>query len=538
MGIYIYLDISKSVSHEQWSKVYKESLRLAEQLPFAELQRTEIQGINTLCITPTKEHEALHRYSKNDTSRGWIASGNYIDMTLAEDHVLYEKLVDKNEVRPDAGDAIMNRLPSFIDCDPEASEFNQVYNLWGSKTQGESYHIYLLGIACLIEARLGNKAFVYGDITRGQCRKAVKIINKYLEEPIDMPDSCYMERLADRISALPISEPEQISVFVGLYKGTKKADFGEFLKNYYSENSLNAYWKTRFDETNLWTIGFDDCFRDYLLWGFNLETLCTLIPFEKGETDCYEKFVRKIMESRLYIKNKNCKNVLEINPEDERTYGIYTLMMQILFAGAGNEHIDRYIPLEEIRASLIRGIGNKCDINKIVDEYVTEEQLTSSGTKLQKMSEEIKNPSKHESLSEIFEKIVETEKEKLQKNDYTIQKFYDLLFYETNDTVSPEITETLKFFIDSIQCFLQEDNYQKLIQDSAFLRKTWLVEQNKYYLIRDKDWEKIFTDIEENENAFARYYPIIRMQYPDSDLLNMGTALLLNDDVYEYAKNL
>ena len=154
------------------------------------------------------------------------------------------------------------------------------------------------------------------------------------------------------------------------------------------------------------------------------------------------------------------------------------------------------------------------------------------------MSEEIKNPSKHESLSEIFEKIVETEKEKLQKNDYTIQKFYDLLFYETNDTVSPEITETLKFFIDSIQCFLQEDNYQKLIQDSAFLRKTWLVEQNKYYLIRDKDWEKIFTDIEENENAFARYYPIIRMQYPDSDLLNMGTALLLNDDVYEYAKNL
>lgn len=171
MGIYIYLDISKSVSQEQWSKVYKESLRLAEQLPFAELQRTEIQGINTLCITPTKEHEALYRSSKNDTSRGWIASGNYIDMTLAEDHVLYEKLVDKNEVRPDAGDAIMNRLPSFIDCDPEASEFNQVYSLWESKTQGESYHIYLLGIACLIEARLGNKAFVYGILQEGNAEK-------------------------------------------------------------------------------------------------------------------------------------------------------------------------------------------------------------------------------------------------------------------------------------------------------------------------------------------------------------------------------
>lgn len=538
MGIYIYLDISKSVSQEQWSKVYKESLHLAEQLPFAELQRTEIQGISILCLTPTKEHEALYRFRQNDTSRGWIASGNYMDMTLAEEHTLYEKLVDKNGVQPDAGDAIMNRLPSFIDCDPEASKFNQVYNLWESKTQGESYHIYLLGIACLIEARLGNKAFVYGNITRGQCRKAVKIINEYLEEPIDMPDSCYMDRLANRISALPISESDQIRVFIGLYKGTKDADFGEFLKNYYSENSLNAYWNARFDTVKLWTIGFDDCFHDYLLWGFNLETLCVLIPFEKGETDCYEKFVRKIMNSRLYIKNKNCKNVLEINPEDEGTYGIYTLMAQILFAGAGNEHIDRYIPLEEIRTSLIKGIGNKCDVNKIVDEYVTEEQQTSSGTETQKTLEEIKNPSKHEILSEIFEKIVETEKKAIQKKDYTIQKFSDLLSYKTDDTVSPKITETLKFFIDTIQRFLQEDNYKQLMHDSTFSRKTWLAKQNRYCLIRDKDWEKIFTDIEENENAFARYYPLIRMEYPDNDLLDMGTALLLNDDVYEYAKNL
>ena len=38
---------------------------------------------------------------------------------------------------------------------------------------------------CLIEDRLGKKAFVYGNITKGQCQKAVKLANEWLEKPID-----------------------------------------------------------------------------------------------------------------------------------------------------------------------------------------------------------------------------------------------------------------------------------------------------------------------------------------------------------------
>ena len=72
---------------------------------------------------------------------------------------------------------------------------------------------YLLAIACLIEARLGTKAFTYGDITRGQCKKAVEIANEYLESPIEMPDRCDVKRFLKRVSQLPLSENEQLDVY-------------------------------------------------------------------------------------------------------------------------------------------------------------------------------------------------------------------------------------------------------------------------------------------------------------------------------------
>jgi hypothetical protein len=72
--------------------------------------------------------------------------------------------------------------------------------------------MYLLAIACLIEARLGEKAFVYGDITKGQCKKAVELANKHLKKPIDVPDRCDMERFYRRISKLQMSEKEQLNM--------------------------------------------------------------------------------------------------------------------------------------------------------------------------------------------------------------------------------------------------------------------------------------------------------------------------------------
>lgn len=39
-----------------------------------------------------------------------------------------------------------------------------------------------------------------------------------------------------------------------------------------------------------------------------------------------------------------------------------------------------------------------------------------------------------------------------------------------------------------------------------------MIEQNRYYLMRDKDWKKIFKSIKGDENSYARYYPMVRVR--------------------------
>jgi len=57
-------------------------------------------------------------------------------------------------------------------------------------------------------------------------------------------------------------------------------------------------------------------------------------------------------------------------------------------------------------------------------------------------------------------------------------------------------------------------------------------------MLRDKDWEKIFTEIETDPNAFGRYYKIVRSKLMDMDLVEMCVALFINDEFYRYSGEL
>ena len=62
MGIFIHLAISHSVTKDEWQKVYEETLKLVEAFPLAEKEKVNIEGIDTICLVPTKERT---------TSYGW-----------------------------------------------------------------------------------------------------------------------------------------------------------------------------------------------------------------------------------------------------------------------------------------------------------------------------------------------------------------------------------------------------------------------------------------------------------------------------------
>ena len=216
MGISIHISISHSVTKEEWTAVYRETLRLVEAFPFAERRKVSIRGIDTVCLVPTREREDRYGWNNEKIRTGWFADGDYETLCTAEDYYLPRDLITDDTYDPDAPDAMFGMLPAYLPYEWKDPRFQKCYDLWGEKTQGEPYHMYLLAVACLIESRLGRKACVYGDITKGQCRKAVEMANRFLDNKIDIPARCTPGTLLERVKLFPVSEQEMLAIYICL----------------------------------------------------------------------------------------------------------------------------------------------------------------------------------------------------------------------------------------------------------------------------------------------------------------------------------
>lgn len=534
MGIFIYLAVSKAVTQQEWEAVYEETLLLVNKFSFAELRQREIHGIRTQCLVPTQERTHAYGSKGENSCIGWETDGDYVYMRCAETYGLKRKLPEEEFQAEGGTDAMLGVLA--------AHKAHPVYHLWGNKTQGEPYHIYLLAVACLIESRLGTKAYVYGDITRGQCRKAVRLANKYLGTPIKMPDSCNMDRLAGRILSFPVSDVRKTELFIEAYKGTKDDVFGACIRKYFEEQTLKEYWRSRFAEHAMGTYAFERHFKEYLQWGFALDELVGYVRFtdQKGASG-YEEFVKRVMDAKLHKKYKNCADVLQIHPEEEAPYGVWTLLAQFAYAGAANKKIDRYIPVDEIRSILNAALGNKCNVDQIMDAYLAEEagqkKLRHS---VESMSQEELQAAVKQDASEVLTQIMDRKKRSMQEEceKYDIDNYRVMKFYEAGDTMHPGIREslaTLGTFFEKLQA---EECFRKLMDRKPEERCKWLVLQNRFMLIRDKDWEKIFTDIETHEGSFARYYTIMRLNMKTQNVVEMCTSVFINDELYGYCRAL
>ena len=537
MGIFIHMNISKSVTKDEWQKVYEETLLLVKAFPLAESRKVYCKGIETICLVPTEEREDFYGWNYNKKRVGWFADGDYETMHTAEDYALFRNLVCEEEIDENAGDAILGVLSDYMNDYNKALSDN-VYCLWGNKTQGEPYHMYLLAIACLIESRLNEKAFIYGDITRGQCKKAVELANQYLNNPIEIPARCDVWRFHERISKLPIGKKAQYEAFVQLYMGTKDAEFGAYIRSVYPEEIYMEYWKEEFDYYPIGTLGFDRIINEYLLCGFGLKELCSLVNYlDKEEKPQYQKFVERILDANLHIKEKNCEDMLKINQEEEEPYSIYTLFAQFAFAGAENKKVDRYIPIEEIKSILTDTLGDKCNVEFIIDEYLQREKneivlsAESSETEFKALCEQ--------DASEALKQMMDIKKQALceDRRKYTITVCEDFIYYRAGDSIEPHLEAALHNSFAFYNGLVAEERFHLLMKKSAKERCEWLAEQNKYLLIRKTDWEKIFTDIEKNDLTFARYYPMVRVKMETNKLVYMVMSFVLNDELYQYCKS-
>ena len=517
MGIYIGLAVSARVAQEQWNPVYTEALDLARKLGLADRVKKAIHGQEVYCLVLTKESE---QYGM----RGWTCAADYGSGDGAEAFFFPRELSERpagNHVDLLAQHAddfgVINLPDPGVHC----------RELWGAKTQGYYYHYGLLAVGCLVQDRLGDDALVYGDITAGQCREAVKDANKFLTHPIRIPCQCDPERWMERIGRLSVEGTDRVRMAVEMYIGRKDAAFGERLRSLFPHEVLVQYWRKEFNGRGIDTYGFEDALKLYLTMGFDVAELCGLVPLADAEAK--EKFVRMIMDTKMHWEEKDCSDIMVQDPDDPSLYGIEATMIRLFARGSRNRKVDRYIPIDELRGILRNGLGPGFDADAVVDAcLLREKELENAQT-----PEERRERDPSAEVNRVMNEQVKVLEQKTEQ--YKIYKESLLRYYRPGDRIDPVVEKSTRNVLEFARSLMEKDTYRERAEQPAGEKKSWLAALSGHLCsLRDQDWERIFSSIEREPSCFARYYPLARISPDNSRIRNIVTALLINDDLYEY----
>lgn len=363
---------------------------------------------------------------------------------------------------------------------------------------------------------------LYTEISQeDSVRKAVEIASDLLGEHIKLPDRCDLQRLHNRVKKMPLRKNEVVDAFIVLYLGNQNEEFGEFIRREFTDEELKLFWSEQFSHSKIGTYGFVDWLKKYLLWGFQVVNLKEYVRFEDEEgNNLAEKFVKAVLDTEVFLEEKDCEDILEIDREEEGSYSIFTLLAQFAFAGAKNHRVRRYIPLEELLAELEECVGEHCEVSRIATEYMAE-----------RTKQDVKNNPTDTFIDHMHQlrAVLTTARE-----EYDISDSSELMWYENGDSIAPSLNDALMDFFEFYREAIQEDRYHKLLKKGSICAVRYLIEQNRYFLFMEEAWDNIIYDIENSIDAFERYYPMVRVEPTKNDHVHMIRSLVLNDELYQY----
>lgn len=526
MGIYQYLMISQSVTKEEWADVYEETLQLARELPLAELRSVPVRGIDTCCVVHTEEREVRAEWTKGQLCRLWNANGDYEALALGEDFGLEHDLIDAYPYDADAPDPMFSDvLDYFGNRETTYEGHHKLYSFWGSKTQGEPYHIYLLAIGSLVMSRLGTKAYLCGDFNVRQCEIAVRMANKHLEEPIHVPDQCDLGMLYARVKEFPQTELGKLHAFDYLYLGAKDATYGAFIRSHFSQETLDDFCREKLPSGSISEYSYTSPLEYCLMWGFDLEHLCSLATFIDNEgNEHYEHFIKGLIDTKVYVPLEDRGPALSFDP-NKSSLTLAESMEAYAWAMRRGAVFERYIPLEEIRSILSRAMGDACPTDHLIDKYVLLRACKDQSQPRGKRDE----PKAQDDAGEQ------------QVEAYDIQKAVFLPFYEAGDTMPDSlkyaITKNIAYYWKQLFEEFEDGGYHQLLELTPRQRCQWLAKRStrRSLRLRDVDWVKVYDDILERPESFKRYYPAARVACNTDDVRYIVRAFVVNDDLYAFA---
>ncbi len=502
---YLCFSISNSVTQEEWTKVYEETLDLANKINLADWGKFYYKGIRHYAYCKVKEQTEKEF---NKEKHFWLACGEYEYMGDGE-YFRLDREINTSKYNKNAVPAILSEF-KFYNND------NQVRNR-AIKTYRGTYYIRLLALLCFMESRLKEKIFIRGEVDKKDCETAVKIVNKYLKEPIGLPARCDFNRLYEIVKKTGISDTDKIFLMEKTYLGDIDLNYKKAIEEKFDKKVINQFWKERFEKYTLGEYNFEKVLESYLSYGFDFKDLFSYISFNNPK----EEYLQ-LLELIIKIENKRdrfSRNFGITRDPKENTVRGFSLEFRRSLFGIEAENLSTYYTFDDYVNELSKYFGNQIDVKNFLKEEIKDEDEDSFITKAK---EYCKKDSYY-----LFEGD--------DKYDFIFAS--DLILYKTGNKIAPCLLEDIKEAVKTNKKRLEDKEFKELSKKEITEQIYELIDIKHQFPVRDIDWHHAIDYFNSHSDALERYYPLFRMKFelftPTEDI---ARALFINDEFYEFCK--
>ena len=258
--------------------------------------------------------------------------------------------------------------------------------------------------------------------------------------------------------------------------------------------------------------------KDWMLLDMPLrEAAQMLVSDPEGPQHSPEEFVNTILKAKLHIEDKSTYDAAYADNHNNIPDGVNMLFarMAAMMFGIRNWAIDRYIPLDQLKADCAAAFSDRCDIEAL---FVDTEAKLEADEHLR-------------AAQAIYQKIDE-EAEKCEY--YEIYDPEDMFDWEPGCSVDPKLLESFVSLFKQA-CEVTADTHAEFCAADRDERiKTLIGFGGARVLLSEERWDDIFDHVMDDD-AMLRYVTLFGIKWSGKVAL-MCRVLLYNDALYEEVK--
>ncbi len=511
--MYFGYSLSNSISQQKWTKVYEETLVLADKLDLADWCKFYYKGIRAYAYRKVKE-QTEKDFGKE--KRIWLACADYKYLSYGE-YFRLERKIQTKKYDKNAGPGILGVIGDYTNI--SSKEFEDQTWTYSREIWGGSYLNRILAILCYMESRLKEKMFIYGDISKDNLENAISILNKHLEKPIELPARCDYSRLYNIVRTIDIPEEEKILLMENAYLGKIDLKYRIFIEKHFDKAIINTFWKNRFKDFDIKNDKFEKVLRAYLSYGFDFKDLFSYIPF-KNKKEEYLKFLELIFDIENKKDSLSRTMGLSRDPKDNIVRGFSWELRCSLF-GPEAEDLSTHYTFDDYVNELSKYFNNYIDIKSYLEEKIRVEDDDSFMSKLRDYC--------HKDHYYLFK----------GEDKYDIVFPQNLENYKTGDKIAPYLLDQIKVAAKKNKKRLNDKKFKEIASKETTEQIYELIDIYHHFPARDVDWYYAIDYFHSHSDALERYYPLFHMNFEYfSSTEHIARALFINDEFYEFCKGL